>query len=116
MAKPVQVQELIIPEVDIPNLCTEGETQENTLGRKNASKTKNKRRYKSSNHIIGQGVNSKSPTIYITDKEKEILKKFKAHLLLETGISKSDHEIFMESLKLYIAKNDKEFYEKYLKL
>lgn len=115
MAKPVQVQELIIPEVDIPNLTKESETQENCLERKIVQKTDNKRWHKKPPHI-GQGVNSKSPTIYITDKEKELLKKYKAHLLLETGITKSDHEIFMEALTLYIAKNDKEFYEKYLKL
>lgn len=106
MAKPIQ--SLIASEVEIPNLNNEGDTRE-----KNVSK-KIKRRCRAQN-IIGQGVNSKSPTIYITDREKEILKKFKAHLLLETGVSKSDHEIFIESLKLYIAKNDKEFYKYYLK-
>lgn len=101
-----------IPDITSNNLLQEYNTSHDnsTVTRKSKPCLKRKRITESS-----AGINSKSPTIYITTVEKDLLKKFKGYLLLKFGENNSDHEIIMEAFSEYVKNNYREFYNEHLK-
>lgn len=108
----VEGQNDSIPDITSNNLLREYNTSQDNSKVKGKSKPCRRKQ-----RIIepGPGINSKSPTIYITAVEKDLLKKFKGYLLLKFGESNSDHEVIMKAFSEYIKNNYRDFYDEHIK-